>query len=72
MKPNWWGCGSLDILRDYVYLYYSEFYLNDPHLSSIGLNSLNNGTWISDYNDYKVWDKITYPFLNFNGTTVEV
>ena len=21
---------------------------------------------------YKVWDQITYPFLNFNGCTVEV
>ena len=21
---------------------------------------------------YKVWDEITYPFLNFNGCTVEV
>ena len=21
---------------------------------------------------YKVWDEITYPFLNFNGATVEV
>ena len=22
--------------------------------------------------DSKVWDEITYPFLNFNGTSVEV
>ena len=29
-------------------------------------------TWISNYIHYKVWDEITYPFLNFNGTTVEV
>ena len=28
--------------------------------------------WISDYIHYKVWDDTTYPFLNFNGTTVEV
>ena len=28
--------------------------------------------WISDYIHYKVWDEITYPFLNFNGATVEV
>ena len=28
--------------------------------------------WISDYISSKVWDEITYPFLNFNGTTVEV
>ena len=28
--------------------------------------------WISNYVTYKVWDEITYPFLNFNGCTVEV
>ena len=28
--------------------------------------------WISNYIHYKLWDEITYPFLNFNGATVEV
>ena len=28
--------------------------------------------WISDYIHYEMWDEITYPFLNFNGATVEV
>ena len=28
--------------------------------------------WICNYVPSKVWDKITYPFLNFNGATVEV
>ena len=28
--------------------------------------------WISNYIHYKVWDEITYPFLNLNGETVEV
>ena len=28
--------------------------------------------WISNYILYNVWDEITYPFLNFNGATVEV
>ena len=28
--------------------------------------------WISNYDHYKVWDEITYPFLNFNGAAVEV
>ena len=23
--------------------------------------------WISNYNYYKMWDEITYPFPNFNG-----
>ena len=27
---------------------------------------------ISNYIHYKMWDEITYPFLNFNGATVEV
>ena len=28
--------------------------------------------WISNHMPSKVWDEITYPFLNFNGCTVEV
>ena len=28
--------------------------------------------WIINYTHYNVWDEITYPFLNFNGATVEV
>ena len=28
--------------------------------------------WISYHMLRKVWDEITYPFLNFNGATVEV
>ena len=29
--------------------------------------------WIINYMiHYKMWDEITYPFLNFNGCTVEV
>ena len=28
--------------------------------------------WISNYTDYKVWDEITYPFLNFYSCTIEV
>ena len=27
---------------------------------------------VSNYTHYNVWDEITYPFLNFNGATVEV
>ena len=27
---------------------------------------------MSNYIHYKEWDEITYPFLNFNGATVEV
>ena len=28
--------------------------------------------WISNHRPSEVWDEITYPFLNFNGATVEV
>ena len=28
--------------------------------------------WISNHMLSKVWDEITYPFLNFHGCTVEV
>ena len=28
--------------------------------------------WISNHKPSNVWDEITYPFLNFNGATVEV
>ena len=28
--------------------------------------------WICNHIHYKVWDEINYPFLNFNGATVEV
>ena len=28
--------------------------------------------WISNYIHYKVWNEITYTFINFNGTTVEI
>ena len=31
-----------------------------------------DSVWISNYIHYKMWDEITYPFLNFNGATVEV
>ena len=28
--------------------------------------------WTSNYIHYKMWDEITYPFLNLNGRTVEI
>ena len=28
--------------------------------------------WISNHMPSNMWDEITYPFLNFNGCTVEV
>ena len=41
----------------------AHFYLHDLTLIP---------AWISNHMPNKVWDEITYPFLNFNGCTVEV
>ena len=32
----------------------------------------NSGPFACNYIHYKVWDEITYQFLNFNGCTIEV
>ena len=40
------------------------------HFNKHGLTLIP--AWISKYTHYEVWDKITYPFVNFNGATVEV
>ena len=32
---------------------------------------VGRAVWISNRMHNKVWDEITYPFLNFNGATVE-
>ena len=29
-------------------------------------------SWVNDYIHYKVWDEITYPFLNLNSCTIEI
>ena len=34
--------------------------------------SIQIPAWISNYIHYEVWGDITYPFLNFNGCTIEV
>ena len=36
------------------------------------VSSLLATSWTSNYMPSNVWDEITYPFLNFNGATVEV
>ena len=43
--------------------------ISDPFYSH-GLTLIP--AWISNHMPGKVWDEITYPFLNFNGWTVEV
>ena len=66
------------VWRDYLHL--TEIAMNQRSLPS-GLNPSCQfylhglsliPAWISNYIHYKVWDEITYPFLNFNGCTVEV
>ena len=55
----------------------TEFWWCEGHLQvTLGVvNGLPSGAsvaWISNYIHYKVWDEIIYPFLNFNGATVDV
>ena len=69
-------------------LYYYTKIVYDKDLLLMGLlvgpqNPLNAGAfywhgltlipaWMSNHMPGRVWDEITYPFLNFNGCTVEV
>ena len=46
-----------------VYTAFSPFYYH-------GLTLIP--AWICNHIHYKMWDEITYQFLNFNGATVEV
>ena len=45
-------------------------YTTRGHVNKHGLTLIP--AWISNDMLSKVWDEITYPFLNFNGCTVEV
>ena len=44
------------------------------YASATGTTVRNIGKWshVTSGRHYNVWDEITYPSLNFNGTTVEV
>ena len=49
--------------------------MSNPFIQyTIGVSTLRSDEkeWISNHMPSKVWDEITYPFLNFNGATVEV
>ena len=47
--------------------------LDKPHSVEVMFRvTINIASLISNYTHYNVWDEITYPFLNFNGATVEV
>ena len=45
--------------------------IQGPHLLT-WFNFALIPAWISNHILYKVWDEIIYPFLNFNGATIEV
>ena len=47
---------------------WNRFSSNNFHHTSLTLIP----AWINNYIHYKVWDEITYPFLNFNGAIVDV
>ena len=47
-----------------------EFCVGVPYNATVSLTLIQ--ARISNYTHYNVWDEITYPFLNFNGATVEV
>ena len=49
--------------------YYTALELGHPFLPT-GLTLIR--AWISNYIYHEIWDEITYPFPNFNGTTVEI
>ena len=54
--------------------YYTLRYIHVPyhfrHCSLLGLTQIP--AWISNHMSTKVWDAITYTFLNLSSTTVEV
>ena len=70
-----WGCGISN-----NYAYWNTILLHthtDTDLTKPCVPFYSHGwtlipAWISNYVPRKVWDEITYPFLNFNGCTVEV
>ena len=46
---------------------------NGPQqVSADGITPAGAPACISNYTHYNAWNEITYPFLNFNGATVEV
>ena len=54
------------MLADFIYsalIFWGAFYL-------YGLTSIL--AWINNYMPNKMWDEITYPYRNYNGTTVKV
>ena len=64
--PNVEYC-STDVIPFSIYWY---LFMTSAPFYKHGLTLIL--AWISNYMPRKVQDEITYPFLNFNGCTVEV
>ena len=56
---------------DYIHMWLSGYSAGSVS-SRLGGGVVSKPTGISNYMHCKVWDEITYPFINFNGCTVEV
>ena len=76
--PHFIMSNYLSILwLELIHVSKTEFWWCEGHLQvTLGVvNGLPSGAsvaWISNYIHYKVWDEIIYPFLNFNGATIDV
>ena len=66
---NKWWCWHVKV----IFLLSIE---EQHHITNILNNTTNlyytSHTWISNYIHYNMLEEITYPFLNFNGATVDV
>ena len=57
------------VIHSYCWLYVPRSDISTPFYEN-GLTLIP--AWICNHIHYKVWDESTYPFLNFNGATIEV
>ena len=69
-----WECITMNVSHNYDWCSNEASKIrpvvSEKHKMTSGLTLIP--AWISNYMPGKVWDEITYPFLNFNGCTVEV
>ena len=68
-------CGETMVMMFSNHHFYDktlDSYWNDPRVPFYQCGLTLILAWISNNIHYKMWDEITYPFLNFNVTTVEV
>ena len=84
--PFPWNAASSQGSSDSTYALEQWAYLGNDHTRTCNVNRFRlKGlgpllligltlilAWINNHTPGKMWDEITYPFLNFNGCTVEV